>query len=121
MDRTTIKERRGVSFFVIHCMEASQDLFDLLLCFLVASVTATDLAEDHLHPCCTVGISGITKELNGFLGICACLLKVTLLTKKHREFIESPTCLVRFMHLAMEGQTACETAQSLDITTLLAQ
>src|SRR6266566_49736 len=121
VDRTPIVECRCVSFFVIHCMEASQYLFDLLQCFLVASVAATDLAEDHLHPCRTVGISGITKELNGFLGIRTCLLKVTLLAKKHREFIESPTCLVRFMHLAMEGQAACETAQSLGITTLLAQ
>src|SRR5207247_4266995 len=88
---------------------------------LIAAIPATDFSKYHLHPCYTTHISGFTKEFKSFLSILTRLLKMTLLAKKHCKFVESPTCLIRFILLAMQSQTMHKTAQCLSIMALLAQ
>src|SRR5438552_17685331 len=102
-------------------METGQHLFKLFPGLLIAAISATDFSKDHLHPCYTTHISGITKEIKGILGTLTRLLKMTLLTKKHCKFVKSPTCLIRFILLAMQRQTIRKTAQRLTIMALLAQ
>ncbi len=56
-----------------------------------------------MHPCLAFGVTGLTEEDDGLLGMLTGLLIMSLLAKELREFVQRPGLFIPLMLLTMQG------------------
>src|SRR5260221_3312589 len=103
MNCTAIAQRPGIALPTGQVTTTGKCAFKVTQSILVVTMLTTDFTQHGMHPCLAFGVTGLTEEDDGFLGMLTSLLIMPLLAKELCEFVQRPSLFIPLMLLTMHG------------------
>src|SRR5579875_2847787 len=101
--------------------KASKRLFKMAQGIIIIAITATYLAQHHLHPGLTHATADLAEEVERLLRVVTCLPEIALFTEEHRQFIQGPPGFIALILSAMKLQAAAQVHLGLRVLPNLTQ
>src|SRR5260370_17288860 len=103
MNRTAIAQCPGIALPTGQVTKTGKCTFKVPQGIIVVTMPTTDFTQHSMHPCLAFGVTGLTEEDDGLLGMLTSLPIMPPLAKKLCNFVQPPALFIPLMLLTMQG------------------